>query len=260
MPGRNAAQRVKVFIDGALSVPQGTTMVEGLTRLFAYQPVDAEREHARRLEAIHLQLDLAEKQLSSRGFPEDLYRHQFYRVRQAFRPALLQQGFDHVRSSMDESVRLCFSWCAYAMDDEGESVGSAEVSDLVDQLRSLLDSPEMATLPPSVRDLLTTHLAALLDAFSLAEIEGGSTLRKAAKAAAADLVAHADEIDSAAHSATPDQAGFMKRCGATLKRAMDAAAAGGKGVEGVEKMIKFATERGPQALELAGEVLKQLTQ
>lgn len=260
MAGRNAAQRVKVFVDGALSVHQGVTMVDGLSRLFAYQPVDAEREHARRLEAIQLQLDLAEKQLSASGFPEDLYRHQFYRVRQVFRPALLQQGFDQVRNAMDESVRLCFSWCAYALDDEGESVGSAEVSDLIEQLRALLNSSQMATLPPGVRDLLITHLAALLDAFNLTDIEGGSSLRKAAKAAAADLVAHADEIDSAAQTATPDQAGFMKRCGATLKRAMDAAATAGKGVEGVEKMIKFATERGPQALELAGEVLKQLTQ
>lgn len=259
MPGRNVGQRIKAVLDRVDSVSPSVNLVEGFKQLFAYAPKDAEREHARRMEALLLQLDLAEAQLRKDKFPEVLFRRQFGKLREAFRPALMHQPFAHARGNLDEAARLCIDWVGFALPDEGEALDPSEAQMLANQLEELLASPLLADLPSSVRDLLAVHLRAVLEAIAMADIEGAAPLQKAAKAAATDLVIHADEIDACARSASDGQSTFLKRCGSALKHAMEAASLGGKGAEGVEKMLKLATERGPRALELAKDVMNQLT-
>lgn len=258
MPGKNVGQRIKMLVDRVDSVNPSLTMVEGFKQFFDYVPMDAEREHARRMEAVLLQLDLAEVQLAKDNFPEQLFRRQFGKLREAFRTSLMHQPFSHVRSNVDESVRLCLDWVAFALPDEGEVLDTTNAKLLATQLDELLKNPALADLPPSLRDLFSVHLRAILDALGMVDIEGSVPLQKAVKVAATDLVVHAEEIDAYATTAPVNQASYLKKCGAKLKQVMDAAAQGGKGVEGVDKMIKFVSERGPQAIDFVKDIAQQL--
>lgn len=259
MPGRNAAERIKGLVDRVDSVNPTLTLIEGFRQLLGYRSADAEREHARCMEALLLQVDLAEAQLISSAFPEELFRRQFGKVREAFRPALMHQPFSHARTNLDEAARLCVHWTAFALPDEGDVVESQKAKDLTTLLDELLGNALLADLPQSVRNVVEVHLRAILDALAMVDITGPEPLQKAAKAAATDLVIHADEIDAYAKSAPEQQSGFMKKCGSALKQAMEAASLGGKGAEGVEKIWKLVTERGPQALEMAKDAWNQLT-
>ena len=73
------------------------------------------------------------------------------------------------------------------------------------------------------------------------------------------MVLHADDVDLAAGSSQEEQASFFKKFGGVFKKTMEAAATGGKGAEGVEKMIKLVTERGPQAIEFITDAVKQIS-
>jgi hypothetical protein len=233
-------------------------MLEGLKFVFNYEPVDAEREHARRLEAWRAQLDMVRRQLQQLGFPDSLYARWLNHLENALRPTALALPFDHLRQHLSESVRLCLEWCAYALEDEGRVDESEAARELANQLRELMASEAINGLPESVRHIYSSHLQAVLDALDLASIDGSQSLRKAAKAAVVDIVVHDDEIGDVAATGNDESKSFIQRAGAVLGKAFDLAKKGGDAADGIDKVAKLATTHGPRAAELLGWVADKL--
>lgn len=254
MAGRNAAQRVLALITRMDETPNGgqASMLDGLKFVFDYEPMDAEREHARRLEAWRAQLDMVRRHLHRMGFPDALYMRWLNMLDNALRPTALAHPFEHLRQHANESVRLCLAWCAYALEDEGGADEAEAAEELAKQLRELLASEALNALPESVQHIYATHLQAVLDALDLARIDGSQSLRKAAKAAAMDIVAHQDEILDVAATATDASKGFVQKAGSALGKAFDLAKKGGEAADGIEKIAKLVVTHGPKAAELLG--------
>lgn len=260
MAGRNAAQRVLALITRVDEMPGGgqPTMLDGLKFVFNYEPVDAEREHARRLEAWRGQLDMVRRQLHRMGFPDALYVRWLNHLENALRPTALGQPFEHLKQHLSEPVRLCLAWCAYALEDEGGAEEAEAAEELARQLRELLASEALNALPDSVQHVYTNHLQAVLDALDLSRIDGSQSLRKAAKAAAVDIVAHQDEILDVAATATDASKSFVQKAGSALGKAFDLAKKGGEAADGIEKISKLVATQGPKAAELLGWVAARL--
>lgn len=255
MPGNNAASRLHALAEEATRVRGSVSMAEGLTKLFAYDPKDLEREHARRIEAWRVQVDTVRMQLRVNHFPEELYDRWLRQLEDVLQPALLRQSFDTFKAAVSESVRLCLQWCAYALPNEEVIEGEEELGYLLGVLRELLSSPELAALPGWMQELFATHLNAVLEGAELARIDGGGQLRKAVRSAFVDLTATAKDVDEVAEKSTSSQRSFIAKVGQTIKKGAEVAASTGKAFDGIEKVWKIAAEHGPAALEWGRKLL-----
>lgn len=114
-------------------------------------------------------------------------------------------------------------------------------------------------LPESLREFLLLHLEAILQGLESHSVTGPEPLQKAIKSFATDVVARKDELVQATAAATPEGKTILKRFGAACSKAAEIASTAGKGAEGVEKVWKLASERGPQAIEWVSNVIESIS-
>jgi hypothetical protein len=251
MPGNNPAQRIVDLLEKVPRVGQQEPMVNGLKALFAYEPADAYRGHAKRLEQVLVQIDLAERGLVALQFPSSLFARQFTQARNAFTPSALNSNFSHVTGHVTTDVVLAFRWAAFALPDEGEQLKPESLDALITEVAALLDEPALQGLPQVLRDKLIEHLTAMLIALRGCPVTGSEPLQKAVKDLGLDLATNKDSFDTAIESADARSKPFLDRTKAFIRKAVEAASIAGKGAEGVEKVWKLASERGPQLIDWA---------
>lgn len=251
MPGNNPAQRIVDLLDKVPSVGQQEPMVNGLKALFAYEPADAYRGHAQRLEQVLVQIDLTERGLVALQFPSSLFTRQLAQARNAFTPSALNSNFNHVTGHITSDVVLAFKWAAFALPDEGEKLKPESLDALITEVAGLLDDPALRALPQILRDVLIEHLTAILTALRGCPVTGLEPLQKAVKDLGLELATNKDRFDAATNSANVESKPFLDRTKAFMKKSVAAASMAGKGAEGVEKVWKLASERGPQLIDWA---------
>ena len=251
MPGNNPAQRMIGLMEKVPHVGPQEPMVHGLKTLFSYEPPDAYRGHAQRLEQVLVQIDLAEAGLRALQFPETLFLKEFSRARSAFTPSALNANFNHVRDHLTSDVLLAFKWAAFALPDEGEALKSERLQELTDQVAAQLKDNALQALPEGLRSFLTEHLTAILNALRGYSVAGVEPLQKAVKDFGVELVANRDAINTATASADDQAEPILSRTKALIRKVVETASLAGKGADGVEKVWKFAAERGPQLIDWA---------
>ena len=170
MPGNNPAQRIVDLLEMIPHVGQQQPMVNGLKALFGYEPTDAYRSHALRLEQVLVQIDLAERGLVALDFPNTLFARQFSQARNGFTPSALNSNFSHVAGHVTPDVLLAFQWTAFASPDEGEQLAPGQVSALLAEVTGLLDDLALHGLPQVLRNLLIEHLTAMLAPYALTHL------------------------------------------------------------------------------------------
>lgn len=256
MPGNNPAQRLVELFEKVPRVGAQEPMVNGLKALFAYEPVDAYRGHARRLEQVLVQIDLAERGLAALQFPKALFAGQFSKARNAFTPSALNSNFNHVIGHVTPEVVLAFKWAAFALADEGTQLNAESLHALIAEVTGLLADPSLQALPAVLRDLLVEHLTAILSALEGYPLTGSEPLQKAVKDLGIDLAADKEGIDAATDCADGEGKPVLSRAKAFFRKAVEAASVAGKGADGVEKVWKLASERGPQLIDWARDLIK----
>lgn len=248
MAGTNAAQRVVSYLDRIQTSAPNTPMVEALGTFFDYKPTDPYREHARRLDLMLNQIDIAVEGLRKLNFPEHLYASQVQSARNAFTASALNQSWNHVISQVTPEVKLAFNWMAFALPDQSDALDKEALDRLLGVLSAVSNDPLLQTLPTVWRELIERHINAILDALSAQPITGSAPIEKAVKDLATDLVIHSDEL--AETSVSSEGKPFLKKAFGAVKTAVDIAVKTEKTIAAIEKLYKLASEKGPLLVEL----------
>lgn len=247
MPGTNAAQRVVNYLARISRTGTNIPMVEALGEFFDYKPTDKYREHARRLDLLQSQVDIAVEGLRKLNFPEHLYASQVQSVRNAFSTSALNQSWAHVSQHITPDVKLAFDWMAFALPDQGDTLDAEALKNLLGVLKDISTDPLLQTLPTVWKELIERHINAILDALSAQPITGSAPVEKAVKDLAAELVIHSEELSQAA---IPKEAKpFLKKAFGAVKTTIDVAVKSAKTIDAIEKLYKLASEGGPLLLE-----------
>lgn len=248
MPGTNAAQRVANYLGRLQKSTPNTPMVEALGVFFDYQPKDPYREHARKLELLLSQIDLAVDGLRRDGFPEHLYVRQVSSARDAFTVSALNQQWNHVTGQVTADVKLAFDWIAYALPDQNDAVEKEALARLLEVLNAISNDKLLHSLPAAWKELIERHINAILDALAAHPITGSAPVEKAVKDLVTDLVVHSDELEE---TPVPQEAkAFLKKAFGAVKATVDIAVKSEKTLTAIDKLYKLASEKGPLLLEL----------
>ena len=248
MPGTNAAQRVVNYLARIQMSAPNTPMVEALGTFFDYKPTDPYREHARRLELMLSQIDIAVDGLCRLKFPEHLYVSQVQSARNAFTASALNQSWNHVTSQITPDVKLAFDWMAFALPDQNDALDNEALVSLLGVLNAISNDPLLQTLPAVWKELIERHVKAIIDALSAQPITGSAPVEKAVKDLATDLVVHADDL---AEVSVPKEAEpFLKKAFSAVKTTIDLAVKSEKTITSIDKLYKLVSEKGPLLLEL----------
>lgn len=248
MPGTNAAQRVVNYLARIQMSAPNTPMVEALGTFFDYTPTEPYRDHARRLELMLSQIDIAVDGLCALKFPEHLYVPQVQSARNAFTVSALNQSWSHVIHQITPDVKLAFDWMAFALPDQNDALDKEALASLLDVLNAVSNDPLLQTLPTVWKELIQRHIQAILDALSAQPITGSTPIEKAVKDFATDLVVHADDL--AEVSVAKEAAPFLKKAFRAVKTTIDLTVKSEKTIASIEKLYKLVSEKGPLLLEL----------
>ena len=248
MAGTNAAQRVVNYLARLQMSTPNTPMVEALGVFFDYQPKDPYREHARKLDLLLSQIDLAVDGLRRDGFPEHLYRRQVETARNAFTASALNQQWNHVTGQVTPDVKLALDWIAYALPDQKDEVEKEALASLLEALNAIASDELLKTLPAVWRELIERHINAILDALGEQPITGSAPVERAVKELVTDLVVHGDELEAAPVS--KEAKAYLKKAFGVVGRTVDVAVKSEKILTAIDKLYKLASDKGPLLLEL----------
>lgn len=248
MPGTNAAQRVANHFTRLNSSTPNTPMVEALGVFFEYQPEDAVREHARKLELLQSQIDIAVDGLKRQGFPEHLYKRQVQSARNAFSASGLNQQWNHVIGQITPDVKLAFDWIAYALPDQNDVVEKSALAELLESLNAILSDELLQTLPAVWKELIERHINAILEALAEQPITGSAPVEKAVKDLATDIMVHSDELQEAPVS--PEAKPLLKRAFGAVGKTVELAVKAEKTLTAMDKLYKLVAEKWPLLQEL----------
>ena len=243
MPGTNAAQRVANHFKRLNSSTLNTPMSEALGVFFEYKPHDAIREHARKLELLQSQIDIAVDGLKRQGFPEHLYNTQVQSARNAFSASGLNQQWNHVVSQITPDVKLAFDWMAFALPDQCDAMEKAAMSDLLESLKAILTDDLLQTLPAVWKELIERHINAIFEALAEQPITGSGPVEKAVKDLATDVMVHSEELRDAPVS--PEAKPLLKRVFGAVGKTVDLAVKSEKVLSSIDKLYKLAAENWP---------------
>lgn len=250
MPGVNAAQRLVDYLAKTKTISPQLPMVEALEKFFDYTPIEHHREHARRLELLLAQIDCVVDGLQKQGFPTHLYETQVGKARNAFTPSALNSQWNHVIAHVTPDVELAFMWAAYALPDDDDQIIDAILNDLSEEINSLKSDSMLAKLPQAFRDLITKYLDAILDAISNYSITGSEPLQKAVKDLAVKIILEEELLNAESSHVTKEAEPYFKKTKLFIKKTVDVVVAAGKGADGIDKVWKLVSDRGPLILEL----------
>ncbi len=248
MAGTNAGQRVVNYLARLQISAPNTPMVDALKVFFEYEPKDPYREHARKLDLLLSQIDIAVEGLRRDGFPDHLYVRQVEPARNAFTASALNAQWSHVTGQVTPEVKLAFDWIAYALPDQKDDVDKVALASLLEALNDIANDELLDSLPLAWKELVERHISAILGALSEQPITGSGPVERAVKDLVTDLVVHGDELEAA--PVADEAKAYLKKALGVIGKTVDVAVKSEKILTSIEKLYKLASDKGPLLLEL----------
>lgn len=254
MPGVNAAQRVVDCLVITSQINSNVSMLDGLKILFNYTPTEPFREHSQKLELLLSQIDFVENNLKSLDFPEHLSFQQISSARNAFSTSALNNSWSHVKNHITPDVELAFKWAAYALADEANQIDDATLASLREEINSLKSDPLLAKMPPTLRDLITKYLNAILEAIVAYPLAGRAPFQKAAEDFAVKIIVENDALVAETTHVSKEAESFYKTAKNVIKKTFDVVSTTSKGVEAIDKIWKIAADRAPILIDFVNKI------
>jgi len=172
------------------------------------------------LQAFRAELESVEALLAARGTPENLYRSQFLRIRNAASPTTMHQEWRGMVGNINPpDVRLPLGWAAYTLPSNESELAANDLHDLAAAFDELAATVEGASLPPVMKAYAAKQLRTLRSALRMYNVRGITVVHEAleqafgaARKAQAELV-----VECAAQPAAKT---VVDRLNAGIARAM----------------------------------------
>jgi len=141
-----------------------------------------------RLNMMHRELKLVNKQMQEAGYSDDLYSRTTSNIENSISPLILHGKWGLAKQYLQNDTFVSLSYCSEILPDEESQI----IPDELDQIQSLVDEVSIllssSELPPRLVELINHHIELIQRALSEYPVIGAMALREAARTGLGELI------------------------------------------------------------------------
>ena len=198
----NSASRLHTLLRTAQQQPDIATYQVWST-VFEVQEKDEQKKAEfvlSHLHWLHLEVEILEQQVKTKGLSPHLYDGAFSRIRQIISPLNLAAGWQGYKGNLTPDVLLALAFLNELLPDEESGIDELELNEILSQVQELAELLRHSTLPDRLQKLVAHHLNLIREAISRYPVSGAKALREAGRAALGEIVEVKDAISKSQSS------------------------------------------------------------
>lgn len=233
----NAASRARNILQKALAHPDSSSTLSVWSEVLfegSTKPTGT-FEVLRLVESLHREIQLAERQLSSLGVPESIYRGHFLSAYSAVDVKNVNATWNNFKHYITKELLLCLSFSAFIIEENEPEFDQAQIVELEMLISELEEAIQSKSLDSSLSHFVEQQITLLRRGLNDYRVRGAKALSKCYVDGLGDIIENAETIKK--HSASPvvEQ---VKTIWGHMQKATEHAATLNKSVETVYKVFE----------------------